>query len=99
NGERHQRTLVVTPAAIHDEWTAASVDALTPAEIDFLIGLKPEIVLLGTGARQVFPSIALLRAFSTANIGLQTVHTEAACRTYNILADEGRNVAAAVFTP
>ena len=99
NGERYQRALVVTPAAIHDHFSAARFDALGEADVGFLIGLKPEIVLLGTGAKQQFPNVTVLRAFAQAQIGVEAMDSAAACRTYNILADEGRNVVAAVFVP
>ena len=99
NGQRHERALVVTPDALHESWPATSAAALTEAEVQFLLGLKPEIVLLGTGARQAFPGTTVLREFARAQIGVEAMDSAAACRTYNILADEGRNVVAAVFVP
>ena len=63
----------------------------------FLLELKPAIVLLGTGAAQRFPMPALARRLTTAQVGLEVMDTAAACRTYNILAAEGRRVAAALL--
>jgi len=62
-----------------------------------LTGLGTEIILLGTGSRLRFPSGALLRPFAHAGIGLDVMDLPAACRTYNILAAEGRKVAAALL--
>ena len=62
-----------------------------------LTGLGTEIILLGTGNRLRFPSGALLRPFAKAGIGLDVMDLPAACRTYNILAAEGRKVAAALL--
>ena len=61
--------------------------------MEILTGLGTEIILLGTGSRLRFPSGALLRPFANAGIGLDVMDLQAACRTYNILAAEGRKVA------
>ena len=63
----------------------------------WLTGLGTDIILLGTGSRLRFPSGALLRPFANAGIGLDVMDLQAACRTYNILAGEGRNVIAALL--
>lgn len=99
NGERYAKALVVTPAALHEDLAAHSVETLGDTDVRFLLDLKPEIVLLGTGATQRFPNTTVLREFARAQIGLEAMDSAAACRTYNILADEGRNVVAAVFLP
>jgi uncharacterized protein len=59
--------------------------------------LKPEVVVLGTGAAQRFPPPELARALAATGVGVEVMDTRAACRTYNILASEGRKVAAAVL--
>jgi uncharacterized protein len=97
NNQRYERSIVVAPSAIHDQWNVLGIDAIDTAQIDFLINLAPEILLLGTGARQRFPQPALLKTLMTARIGLEVMDTPAACRTYNILCAEGRNVMAAVL--
>ena len=97
NNQRYACSIVVTPGEIHDQWRVSGVDAMHVAQIDFLIGLAPEILLLGTGARQRFPAPALFKHLMTARIGLEVMDTPAACRTYNILSAEGRNVVAAVL--
>jgi uncharacterized protein len=97
NNQRYEHSIVVAPAVIHDNWTVSGIDAMEGEQIDFLINLAPEILLLGTGARQRFPRPALLKNLMTARIGLEVMDTPAACRTYNILSAEGRHVIAAVL--
>jgi uncharacterized protein len=61
--------------------------------------MKPELVLFGTGEHLRFPDAKLLARLSAARIGTEVMDTRAACRTYNILAEEGRDVAAAMIIP
>ena len=97
NQEKFSKNLIVLPESLHPEWTAASVASLSEADMEILTGLGTEIILLGTGSRLRFPAGALLRPFATAGIGLDVMDLPAACRTYNILASEGRKVAAALL--
>jgi uncharacterized protein len=73
------------------------LDELSAKHFDALVMRAPEIVLLGSGSRLRFPSPALYAGLSKANIGVEVMDTPAACRTYNILAAEGRRVAAALI--
>ena len=68
--------------------------ALDPALLEPILALRPELVLLGTGARQVFPPAAVLAAFLTRGIGVEVMTNAAAARTYSVLAGEGRRVVA-----
>ena len=97
NHQRYERSIVVSPEVIHDTWSVSAIDEMTAHHITFLIDLAPEILLLGTGARQRFPRAELLKDLMTARIGLEVMDTPAACRTYNILSAEGRDVIAAVL--
>ena len=97
NGVRYERSLVVTPERIIEDWEVPSFDALSASHFEFLLALKPEIVLLGTGATLRFPPPALSHRLLEAHVGLEVMDTAAACRTYNILSAEGRNVTAAVL--
>ena len=76
-------------------WPATDAASLDAAAIDAVVSLAPEVVLLGTGARQRFPSPAVQAAFLTRGIGLEAMDNAAAARTYNVLAGEGRKVVAA----
>ena len=97
NGRRHARSLVVSGEQLITDWPATSVDTLTADHLATLIALAPEIVLLGTGPRFQFPEPARLAALYQAGIGVEAMDTPAACRTYNILLGEGRQVVAALL--
>jgi uncharacterized protein len=97
NRQRFSRSLIVLPEKIVEDWEVLGFEQLAAAHFEFLASLAPEIVLLGTGTRLRFPVPALTRALVTAQIGLEVMDTAAACRTYNILASEGRKVAAALL--
>ena len=97
NQTRYEKSLVVMPDRIIEGSLPAAVCDLTHSHFEFLLGLKPEIVLLGTGDALRFPAPELSRCLAAAGIGLESMSTSAACRTYNILAAEGRRVLAAVL--
>ena len=86
---------------IYDEqviaWQPQKINELDANAIAELLALQPNMVILGTGSQQVFPSHDLLAPLYDKHIGLEIMTTEAACRTYNILADEGRDVLAALI--
>ncbi|HEX9195862.1 MAG TPA: Mth938-like domain-containing protein [Azonexus sp.] len=97
NKEKHAKNLIVLPESIIFEWSNATPATLNEDDMRKLLELGSEIVLLGTGQRQRFPPGALMRPFAPAGIGLEIMDLQAACRTYNILAAEGRKVAAALL--
>jgi len=99
NGVRYESSLVVLPDRLIDHWDVGSVETLTQDDLGELAELKPELVLLGTGDSLHFPNSKLLTVLLSAGIGTEVMDTYAACRTYNILAQEGRNVAAALVIP
>jgi uncharacterized protein len=96
NGRRHDASLIVLPDEIVAAW-AVSFESLATIHFEALAIRAPEIVLLGSGARLRFPSPALYAPLIRARIGVEVMDTAAACRTYNILAAEGRRVAAALI--
>lgn len=95
NGTRREASVIVLPERIV-EWQVASFAALAEADFERIAELKPEVVLLGTGARLRFPHPRLTAPLARAGIGLEVMDLQAACRTYNILAAEERIVAAAL---
>jgi len=97
NGVRHEHSLIVLPERIIQEWQAAEPKQLAAEHFSALAGLELEILLLGTGSKLCFPSPRLFQAMAQQGIGLEAMDTFAACRTYNILAAEGRKVAAALI--
>ena len=78
-------------------WEPKRLDDLTPAHFEHVRDLKPELVILGTGGRLRFPKPGLWRALIEAGIGFEAMDTSAACRTFNVLASEGRAVWAALI--
>jgi uncharacterized protein len=97
NGKPYQQPVVVLPTAIRTDWPATDFASLTPAHFEYFLELKPEVLLLGTGAKQQFARPDLYRELIRAKIGIEFMDTPAACRTYNILVAEDRNVVAAVL--
>ena len=96
NQTRHETSVVVAADRLLFDWPARW-DDLAVGHFELLLSLKPEIVILGSGARQRFPHPALFQSLTAARIGVEAMDTPAACRTYNILIAEGRNVVAAVI--
>jgi uncharacterized protein len=97
NREPYTASLIVMPDKLVTGWAPGGFDALTEADFQQIRALDPALVLIGTGARQRFPKPALLRSLIEAQIGYEIMDTGSACRTYNILASEGRVVAAALL--
>ena len=97
NDQRYERPIVVAPDQPVADWNAQGFEALTPADFEAVLRLSPEIVLLGTGERLRFPRPELTRPLVEASVGFEAMDTKAACRTYNILMAEGRQVVAAIL--
>ena len=96
NRKRHEASLVVSGDRLVTDWPLESIDDIAADHIAAILELKPEIVLLGTGAAFAFPDRARLAALYAARVGVEVMDTPAACRTYNILLGEGRAVVAAL---
>ena len=93
----YRENLLVTPEQVITGWASGGFDALTEADFAAIAALKPEVALLGTGASFRFPLPRLTRPLVDAGVGLEVMDTPAVCRTFNILAAEGRRVAAGVL--
>lgn len=89
--------LIVMPEKIIPDWRPAPVKELLLEDMEQVIGLGPQILLLGTGRTLRFPPPPLMAGLAARGIGLEVMDTAAACRTYNILAAEGRRVGAALI--
>lgn len=91
-----QRSFILMPDHLVEEWpVGADAAALQPGQMIPVLELQPALVLLGTGTRQVFPAVEVMAACLTRGIGIEIMDNAAAARTYNVLASEGRRVAAA----
>jgi len=98
NGQRFDASLLLTARGIEvAPWAGQGFDGLTAAHFEWVASRELDILLLGTGARLRFPHPSLTRALMNARIGLEVMDIGALCRTYNILATEGRNVGAALL--
>jgi len=96
NGVRHAGNLILATASVQ-RWDVSGFDQLRPEDFEPVLQSSPELVLLGTGLRHraVHP---LLTAFlARAGVGLEVMDTRAACRTFNILAGDGRRVVGAML--
>ena len=85
---------LLAPNELVDTWKIIDPSALAPEDMAPLLTLNPELILLGTGERQVFPSAAVMAACLTRGIGIEVMGNAAAARTFNVLAAEGRRVVA-----
>ena len=97
NEEVYTCSLIVTPEQIIADWPPASPANLLAAHFEVIASLSPEVFILGTGARLLFPAPNIIRPLVEAGIGVEVMDTGAACRTYNILMSDGRRVAAALM--
>lgn len=93
----YRSSLIITPDKLIPDWGKSSPATLDETDFAMLRDLAPEVVLLGTGSQMQFPSPAITVPLVNESIGLEVMDTAAACRTYNILAGEGREVAAALI--
>jgi uncharacterized protein len=90
-------SVILTRDAVLPDWRPPDVDRLSIADFDALLALSPEVVLLGTGSRQRIPPPSLYAEFAARGIGLEVMDNRAACRTYNVLLGEARDVAVALM--
>lgn len=100
NQQRYTHSLIVTPDTLITDWATSrtlTFDSLTEMDFEKIADMKPEVVLLGTGAKHRFIHPKLTKALTEAGVSVECMDTAAACRTYNILMSEGRHVAAALI--
>lgn len=93
--ERIETSVVLGSNGERFDWQARRFEDLTPDHFSRLGETKPELVIFGSGNKIRFPHPKLIAALMQARIGVETMDTPAACRTYNILAGEGRHVVGA----
>jgi uncharacterized protein len=93
------RSFIITPNALIEDWPVRDVQHMLPADLDALLALAPELVVLGTGAIQVFPPAEVMAACLTRGIGIEIMDNAAAARTFNVLAGEGRRVVSGFVFP
>jgi uncharacterized protein len=97
DGEKITHSVIISSAGERIEWSSRTFEDLDAQHFEQLAKLDVEVVIFGSGSRIRFPRAAWLAPLMARRIGLETMDTAAACRTYNILAQEGRSVAVALL--
>lgn len=97
NKQRYAQNLIVMPQALIQDWQVASFADIANKHFQQIVDQKPEVVLLGTGTKHLFLHPRHYQLLTDKGIALECMTTAAACRTYNILMSEGRNVAAVLI--
>jgi len=95
--QRIERSCIVSAERLVTDWEPAAFADLTAAHLEAIFALEPELVLLGTGPSQRFATGEVRAAFAARRIGVEVMQLGAACRTFNVLVQEGRRVVAALF--
>ena len=93
----YDSSIILSPSRVIDRWTPRTVHDLSEEDFNLMLELEPEVVLLGTGRQLRFPDRVLTQPLMRHSIGLEVMDTPAACRTYNVLAAEGRSVIASLI--
>lgn len=97
NNKSYTSSLIISSNQLIYPWNPASTDTLTDQDLLIFLELKPDIILLGTGEKSIIlPPFRLARLLEK-NLSVECMSTPAACRTYTVLAAEGRNVAAGLI--
>ena len=97
NGQPKSSSFVISNEALIENWGPAHIDELCARHMDPLLRLQPELVLIGTGETLQFPAVEHYACLIQQHIGVEIMDSKAACRTYNILLNEGRKVVAGVI--
>ena len=95
--EKISHSLILGSSGLRLDWACARFEDLTPAHFAQLAELEAEVIVFGSGTRTRFAPPAWLQPLMAKRIGVESMDTQAACRTYNILAGEGRNVVVALL--
>jgi len=96
NGKEHDFSVILTPQQVV-EWPLSSCEELDQERIKQLEEFPADVIIIGTGSKQIFPDIALLAPFYQQGIGVEIMDSYAACRTFNVLAAENRRPVAGII--
>jgi len=88
---------IISATRLISVWRPSDLDSVTVQDLAAVFALTPDVVLWGSGMKQIFPPAPIRHAFTAQRIGLEVMDLGAACRTYNILVQEDRRVAAVLF--
>lgn len=93
----YSSSIIISATQLVPDWPVNSIEALTESRLAEILDLEPEVVLVGTGAHQAFLPPQQMMFFYSREIGIEVMTTSAACRTFNVLVSESRNVVAALI--
>jgi uncharacterized protein len=97
NERNYHQSLILSATEIISPWSVTHIDELNPGHLQAIVDQRPEVILLGTGDKQQFPDIEIIGYFADLGLGLEVMDTGAACRTFNILVAEHRQVVAGII--
>ncbi len=97
NGKPFEQSLILANTQMDENWDVAAIEQLSSEHIEQVLSFKPELIIIGTGGRLIFPAVEIYSAIIQRGIGVDFMDTRAACRTYNILMSEGRGVVAGLI--
>jgi uncharacterized protein len=99
NEKQYQQSLILSPEVLISPSPINSIDDLNENTLQSVLDLNPDVVLLGTGEKQIFPEPQIFGLLGEKGIGLEVMNTGALCRTFNILVAEDRDVVAVIIQP
>ncbi|WP_130537400.1 Mth938-like domain-containing protein [Thiomicrorhabdus indica] len=97
NADEYHQSLFLTQKEVFSDWHCSDIRSLTTNSLDALLDQKPEVIILGTGESQIFPEPKLFAHCTNRGAALEVMANDAACRTYNILTTEDREVVLALI--
>ncbi len=89
--------IVISRHTLEENWLQQGYQNFATQHLDAIISMNPEIIIIGTGEKIAFPDQSIMAYVNQHQIGLEIMDTGAACRSYNLLIDEGREVVACLF--
>ena len=97
NGKAFSQSLIIAGTQLNESWGIEAIEGLASDHIDQVLAFAPELIIIGTGNKLIFPAVETYSAIIERGIGVDFMDTHAACRTYNILMSEGRDVVAGLI--
>ena len=97
NNEPYQQSFITSPESLITPWDVTNIKDLNETTLAHVFKDRPEIMIIGTGETLILPEPKIIALFARHQIGLETMNTSAACRTYGILIAEGRKATAGII--
>lgn len=97
NADEYRQSLFLNQHQTYPDWPVEHIDQLTTALLDEILQTQPEVIILGTGEQQIFPHPSLFAHCAGKGVGLEVMANDAACRTFNVITTEDRDVALALI--